>query len=585
MKFANLKLATKLGAAFFAVVTLTAALGVFSIIQLGKINTSTEDLATNWLPSIQTLGRLRDSIGDFRRGEALHVMALDDKEMDEVDKRLEASKKKISEFAAKYQLLITNEDEKKGYEQYKKALEAYYAANAKLMTLSRGGEKTLDQTKDSYKGESRTTLNATTEVLRTLSDVNDKGAEISRASAISTYSQAQNWVVALLGSVVVIASLLALWITRSVSKQLGGEPSDAAEVARAVASGDLSGNIDVKPGDSTSLMAQLKAMQQSLIQVVSNVRSGSESVATASAQIAQGNQDLSSRTEEQASALEETAASMEELSSTVKQNADNAKQANQLALSASTVAIKGGEVVSQVVLTMKGINDSSKKIADIISVIDGIAFQTNILALNAAVEAARAGEQGRGFAVVASEVRNLAGRSADAAKEIKGLITASVERVAQGTALVDQAGSTMTEVVSSIKRVTDIMGEISAASAEQSAGVAQVGEAITQMDQATQQNAALVEESAAAAESLKGQAQQLVGAVAVFKLSGNEQSYAQNYTSAPVAYAPAPSSSYTTERRGPARAKNVTRPNFKGKEATTFTASRKTGTDDEWASF
>ena len=278
---------------------------------------------------------------------------------------------------------------------------------------------------------------------------------------------------------------------------------------------------------------------------------------------------------------------MEELSSTVKQNADNARQANQLAMGASTVAIKGGEVVGQVVQTMKGINDSSRKIADIISVIDGIAFQTNILALNAAVEAARAGEQGRGFAVVASEVRSLAGRSADAAKEIKSLINASVERVEQGTALVDQAGATMTEVVGSIKRVTDIMGEISAASTEQSAGVAQVGEAVSQMDRATQQNAALVEQSAAAAESLKGQAQALVQAVAVFKLGAGEAVQ----SAAPV-LEPNPTA---VERRGPDRARNVTRPRFgtqakAGRTAQAATRSAepapgRTGTDDEWTSF
>ena len=371
-------------------------------------------------------------------------------------------------------------------------------------------------------------------------------------------------------------------VSRTVTRPL----NRAVDVARAVAAGDLSTQFRADGKDEVaSLLKALAEMQDSLAKVVAGVRQGSESVATASAQIAQGNNDLSSRTEEQASALEETAASMEELSSTVKQNADNAKQANQLALGASTVAIKGGAVVGQVVDTMKGINDSSKKIADIISVIDGIAFQTNILALNAAVEAARAGEQGRGFAVVASEVRSMAGRSADAAKEIKGLITASVERVEQGTALVDQAGVTMSEIVASIKRVTDIMGEISAASTEQSAGVAQVGEAVSQMDQATQQNAALVEESAAAAESLKGQAQQLVQAVAVFRLSGNEHT-------AP-AYAPAPVKNVApAERRGPDRAKNVTRPKFGAKSTpadvptpTAEAAPRKTGTDDEWTSF
>ena len=320
----------------------------------------------------------------------------------------------------------------------------------------------------------------------------------------------------MLAVLIAFAALVGWNLSRSIARGV-----DTARVAaQRIGEGDLSHRITATGQDEIGQLLQaLSVMQDSLVKVVSAVRQGSESVSTASAEIAQGNHDLSSRTESQASALEETAASMEELGSTVKQNADNARQANQLAQSASTVAVNGGEVVAQVVDTMKGINDSSRKIADIISVIDGIAFQTNILALNAAVEAARAGEQGRGFAVVASEVRSLAGRSADAAKEIKTLITDSVERVEQGTALVDQAGSTMTEVVSSIRRVTDIMGEISAASSEQSQGVSQVGEAITQMDQSTQQNAALVEEMAAAASSLKSQAQDLVGAVSVFKLA------------------------------------------------------------------
>jgi len=323
------------------------------------------------------------------------------------------------------------------------------------------------------------------------------------------------------GSLFLGAILLAigLVIARGMLRQLGGEPAYAAKITQEIADGDLSVDIQIKAGDQSSLLYAIKSMRDGLAGMVGRVRIGSESVASASFEIAQANMDLSQRTEEQASALEETAASMEQLSATVKHNADNARQANQLAQGASTVAIAGGDIVGHVVETMKGINDSSKRIADIIGVIDGIAFQTNILALNAAVEAARAGEQGRGFAVVASEVRSLAGRSAQAAKEIKVLINDSVQRVGQGTVEVDKAGVTIAEVVNSIRRVTDIMGEISAASLEQSQGVAQVGQAVTQMDQATQQNAALVEETAAAAESLKLQARELVQVVEVFKLA------------------------------------------------------------------
>jgi methyl-accepting chemotaxis protein len=309
--------------------------------------------------------------------------------------------------------------------------------------------------------------------------------------------------------------VVSLWLARLLSAPL----VLAVDMADRLADGDLTATVRPVGNEETQrLMSALDRMQTHIAGIVRSVQQGAQSVSSASAEIAQGNHALSARTEQQASALEQTAASMEELNSTVQQNAENARQANQLAMSASTVAVQGGEVVGQVVQTMKGINEASRKIGDIISVIDGIAFQTNILALNAAVEAARAGEQGRGFAVVASEVRSLAGRSAEAAKEIKTLINDSVTRVAQGTALVDQAGATMTEVVGSIRRVTEIMGEISASSNEQSTGVAQVGEAVGQMDQSTQQNAALVEEMAAAASSLKSQAGELVQAVAAFKL-------------------------------------------------------------------
>jgi methyl-accepting chemotaxis protein len=331
-----------------------------------------------------------------------------------------------------------------------------------------------------------------------------------------------------------IAALTAIGLNllaiATMRKELGGDPAEVNEALSHIAQGNLTSDI-VNAGNPSSLMGVMQQMQTSLAKVVGQVRQGTDTIATASSQIAAGNMDLSSRTEEQASSLEETAASMEELTSTVKQNADNARQANQLAVSASEVAVKGGSVVSQVVDTMGAINTSSRKIVDIIGVIDGIAFQTNILALNAAVEAARAGEQGRGFAVVAAEVRNLAQRSAAAAKEIKTLIGDSVDKVEEGSQQVAQAGKTMEEIVSSVKRVTDIMAEITAASQEQTSGIEQINQAITQMDQVTQQNAALVEEAAAAAASLQEQASALSQVVSVFTLSGSASSGSARATS------------------------------------------------------
>ncbi|MEN9384671.1 MAG: hypothetical protein RL323_1814 [Pseudomonadota bacterium] len=387
---------------------------------------------------------------------------------------------------------------------------------------------------------------------------NEYGTAVSRFNLFTT--------VAALAMVVGVsaAAFFGLALIRSISRSL----KNAVDATNAVAHGDLTGTIRADGRDEVAtLLTALSEMQASLVDVVGKVRQGAEGVAAASSEIAQGNHDLSSRTESQASSLQQTAASMEELGSTVKQNADNASQANRLARDASTVAIQGGEVVAQVVDTMKGIRDSSHKIADIINVIDGIAFQTNILALNAAVEAARAGEQGRGFAVVAGEVRSLAGRSAEAAKQIKTLINDSVERVGQGSALVEQAGLTMSEVVDSIKRVTDIMGEISGASAEQSAGVGQVGEAITQMDQGTQQNAALVEEMAAAATSLRGQADELVRAVAVFKL-------VPGASASPVAAAPRVAVT-TAARSAVAAPKHVAKPALRAAAAKASTVPTK----------
>jgi methyl-accepting chemotaxis protein len=356
------------------------------------------------------------------------------------------------------------------------------------------------------------------EPTRLLTEASDRIAADAAALSVQAAAAARRATLISLVLMIVafaVATLGGVLFSRRITQPIGL----AVEAARAVAAGELGRPITVTGHDETAqLLAAMRDMQASLHQVVGAVRLGADGVASASTQIAQGNSDLSQRTEEQASALQQTASSMEQLGSTVRHNADNARQANELARAASSVAVRGGDVVTQVVDTMKGIDASSKKIADIIGVIDGIAFQTNILALNAAVEAARAGEQGRGFAVVASEVRSLASRSAAAAREIKTLIADSVERVGRGSALVDQAGSTMGEVVESIARVTQIMAEISSATGEQSAGMDQVGQAINLMDQATQQNAALVEESAAAAESLRVQALKLAEAVAVFRL-------------------------------------------------------------------
>jgi len=349
-----------------------------------------------------------------------------------------------------------------------------------------------------------------------LSDAIEKNGESLNEEAHSRIVQARVAIGSALVLATVVMMALALWLANRMTRPM----AHAVTVADRLAQGDLTSAIHPSGNDETlQLLQSMARMQTSFSGIVRNVKANAEQVATASTQIAQGNQDLSGRTEQQASSLEQAASTMTELGSNVRHNADNAQQANQLAMGASDVALKGGEMMGQVVQTMGGINDSSRKIADIISVIDGIAFQTNILALNAAVEAARAGEQGRGFAVVAAEVRSLAQRSAQAAREIKTLISASVDCVAHGTQQVNQAGQTMDEIVSAIRRVTEIVGEITSASAVQSSGVDAVGRAVSQMDQATQQNAALVEESAAAAESLRQQAQELVRAVAAFRLA------------------------------------------------------------------
>ena len=513
MNLNNFKISTRLFAVFGLIAVLLVAIASAAMLQMGSMRAATSDITENWLPSVELVNKMNTGTADFRVQEYKHVLNTDDNVMAGIEKKLSEV---LSEFEKNHQAyvkLISSPEERKLYDAFAAEWMQYLQLHEQIIVLSR--KNANDQAKKILEGESKVLFDSSSNKLDKLIDLNHDGSVAASKDSAQAYASARTIVLVISVCALVLMIMAALWLIRSITQPL----NHAVALLNQVAEGDLTTHIEVHSTDETGqLLSAMQRMQQSLVRTVSTVREGSESVATASAQIAQGNNDLSQRTEEQASALEQTAASMEELGSTVSQNADNAKQANQLALNASAVAIQGGDVVAQVVDTMKGINDSSRKISDIISVIDGIAFQTNILALNAAVEAARAGDQGRGFAVVASEVRSLAGRSAEAAKEIKNLINASVARVEQGTLLVDQAGATMSEVVSSIRRVTDIMGEISAASTEQSMGVSQIGEAVQQMDQVTQQNAALVEEMAAAASSLKSQAQDLVSTVAVFKL-------------------------------------------------------------------
>ena len=532
-----MKVGTAMGLGFALVIVLGLVMALVAWVQFNRASVEADQLVEERMVKVMRVNQIMDNLNLQAITTRDIVLMYDPAAMQAEKQRIDGLRARARELIELLERSLDSPEAKANFQRAKDASLAYTAQLDKAIELGMANQ--FDEVREILTGPARQSHQQAIAALEDSVAHQQKEAEASaqRIENLSSDTSKLMLVIAVLSGV--LGALVAFVLTRSITRQLGGEPEYASAIAHEIAEGNLAVQVQLRPGDTTSLLATMQMMRDSLGEVVARVRQGSEAVATASAQIAQGNQDLSGRTESQASALEETAASMEELGSTVQQNAENARQANQLAQSASTVAVQGGEVVAQVVETMEGINTAAKKIADIIGVIDGIAFQTNILALNAAVEAARAGEQGRGFAVVASEVRSLAGRSAEAAKEIKLLITDSVQRVEQGGVLVHQAGTTMQDVVSSIRRVTDIMGEISAASTEQSAGVRQVGEAVQQMDQVTQQNAALVEEMSAAATSLNQQAQDLVQSVAVFQLAQGARQFGFTATHSSSAAAPA----------------------------------------------
>ncbi|HJV51330.1 MAG TPA: methyl-accepting chemotaxis protein [Noviherbaspirillum sp.] len=520
MKVSDMKIGARLGAGFGFVLALLVVVTVFGLSRAAHIQDNLDRIVNVKDVEVDLARDMRATVTD--QMIALRNLALmnDAEEMKPEVERIKSNTARYAEAEQKLaKIFAENQDTKPEEKAFLDRLKAVETAARPLM------DKAMELGLANNAAEATSVLikDVRPQQFKWMAELGDlitlekKLNTEAAADAHQAYRTARMMMI-VLGLVAIAAGMAGAWlITRSIT----GPMRRAVQIAETVARGDLTSKIRVDRRDETGQLLQaLKDMNESLVRIVGEVRIGTDTIATASNQIASGNLDLSSRTEQQASSLEETASSMEELTTTVKQNADNARQANQLAASAAEVAVKGGAVVSQVVDTMGAINDSAKKIVDIIGVIDGIAFQTNILALNAAVEAARAGEQGRGFAVVASEVRSLAQRSASAAKEIKALIGDSVDKVDSGSRLVDQAGSTMQEVVESVKRVTDIISEITAASDEQRTGIEQVNQAIGQMDQVTQQNAALVEEAAAAADALQNQAASLAQVVSVFKLDG-----------------------------------------------------------------
>lgn len=519
----QMKVGTRLIAAFLLVSFFGAIVAGIGIYKMSIINERSEVMYERELRGLSFIKEA--NINLIYVGRSLRTVLLASNETDRrnsaanVDKQLQLLTTNVENATP----LFKSEQGKKMLAELDGRIRDYKSATAEL--LKTASTETLQENRESVDfllKNFNPISNAIDDKMSELSALKEENAKSAAEENHELYEQARVLMISLVLCSVGFGIGLGIVITSGLTRQLGGEPAYAVVVADRIASGDLTTEVRLRSGDQSSMLYAMKKMRDSLTKIVTEVRNGTDAIAAASSQIATGNLDLSSRTEEQASSLEETASSMEELTSTVKQNADNAHQADTLAMSASEVASKGGAVVSEVVSTMGAINESAKKIVDIISVIDGLAFQTNILALNAAVEAARAGEQGRGFAVVAGEVRTLAQRSASAAKEIRVLIGDSVEKVESGTKLVDQAGSTMQEVVDSVKRVSDIISEITAASREQTSGIEQINQAISQMDEVTQQNAALVEEAAAASGAMEDQAKNLLELVSVFKLDGRQ---------------------------------------------------------------
>jgi methyl-accepting chemotaxis protein len=573
MSFANLKIGVRLGLGFAAVLVLLVAVLGLGLGSMGRINDRMNDIVNDNNVKVAAANRAVSEIRDIASFASNIVLLSDDAAMEEEKKKMAAARARYGEAKATLTKLAVTEQGKALLAKLDQLLAVAVPLNNQVLEL-RSQYNNIEAT-SLLMTKAAPALRSTITALDEIIAHENKLAAAAAKEAQTEYTVARNLMFAVGALAIALGALIAWLISRSISRPI----NEAVRVAETVAAGDLTSNVVVKSKDETGRLLQaLKDMNDSLVNVVGQVRTGTDTIATASSEIAAGNQDLSSRTEQQASSLEETASSMEELTGTVKQNADNARQANQLAVSASEVAGKGGAVVSQVVDTMASINESSKKIVDIIGVIDGIAFQTNILALNAAVEAARAGEQGRGFAVVATEVRNLAQRSAAAAKEIKTLIGDSVEKVDTGAKLVDQAGATMHEIVESVRRVTDIMGEITAASQEQTSGIEQINQAITQMDEVTQQNASLVEEAAAAAESLQDQAANLAQVVSVFKLDGRHAAVSAPITPVRAAARAEPSATAPAAKPLPPK-RAVAAPQPKRIASTTAAAG------DEWEEF